>query len=161
MDTRKRNVIIGVAVAVLVIVVVLVALAVSGGPDKDLGQDKVTLNTESAATAASDAASKDAGAMRASGDGTADNQVDASEVFGDSSDAAAGKSAGGASGSGGNASSTNGSGSASGSQSGGASSGSGDSSGNGSGGANDNQGTGGADPGVKTEADGSTWTGYY
>ena len=96
MDTRKRNVIIGVGVAVLVVVVALVALTVSGGSDKDSDQDKATSSTESAATAASDATSKDAGAMRASGDGTADNQVDASEVFGGSSNAAAGKSADGA-----------------------------------------------------------------
>lgn len=120
-------------------------------------------STESAATAASDATSKDAGAMRASGDGIADNQVDTPEVFGDFSNAAADKSADGTSASGGNAPSASGSGSGSASdgQSGGADSGNGGSSESGSGGSADNQGAGDADPGVKTEADGFTWTGYY
>ena len=88
MDTRKRNVLIGVGAAILVVVVILVVLMVSGGST----QDKAASKTDSAVAAASDASSKDVGVMHASGDGTADNEVDASEVYGDSPDAATGES---------------------------------------------------------------------
>lgn len=150
MDTRKRNVIIGVGVAVL-IAVVLVAVVALGGSSKVSSEDGGSSGTKNVAKVESDKSSKDKGGMRASGDGTADNQVDASEVYGDSSDGANDKSSAG----------TSASGSNSGGQSGAEGSGNGGSSENGSGGSGDNQGTGDADPGVKTEADGSTWTGYY
>lgn len=115
MDTRKRNVLIGVGAAILTVVVIFVVLMVSGTSCRDEAASK----TDSAVAIASDASSKGVGVMHASGDGTADNEVDASEVYGDSPDAATGESSAGASTS------------------------------------------GAADPGVKTEPDGSKWTGYY
>ena len=109
MDTRKRNVLIGVGAAILVVVVILVVLMVSGGSS----QDEAASKTDSAVAIAADASSKDAGVMHASGDGTADNEVDASEVYGDSPDAATGEPSAGASTSGGDAPSVSGSGSTS------------------------------------------------
>lgn len=150
MDTRKRNVFIAAGIAVLV-AVVLVAVVAFGGSSKVLGEDGGSSGTKSVAKVESDKSSKDKGGTRTSGDGTADNEVDASEVYGDSSDGANDQASTG----------TSASGSTSGGQSGAEGSGNGGSSENGSGGSSDNQGTGDADPGVKTEADGSTWTGYY
>lgn len=120
MDTRKRNVLIGVCAAILVVVVILAVLMVSGGSS----QDEAASKTDSAVAAASDASSNDVGAMRASGDGTADNEVDASEVYGDSPDAAMGTSAGGASASGADTPSARGSGSTPDNQPGGSNAGS-------------------------------------
>ena len=157
MDTRKRNVLIGVGAAILVVVVILVVLMVSGGSS----QDEAAAKTDSAVAIASDASSKDVGAMHASGDGTADNEVDASEVYGDSPDAATGEPSAGASTSGGDAPSVSGSGSTSDNQSGSSNAGSGDSSDKGSGDSAGSDPAGDADPGVKTEPDGSKWTGYY
>ena len=97
MDTRKRNVLIGVGAAILVVVVILVVLMVSGGSS----QDEAASKTDSAVAAASDSSSKDVGVMHASCDGTADNEVDASEVYGDSPDAATGEPSAGTSTSGG------------------------------------------------------------
>ena len=99
--------------------------------------------------------------MHASGDGAADNEVDASEVYRDSPDAAMGESSAGTSTSGGDAPSVSGSGSTSDNQSGSSNAGNGDSSDKGSGDSAGSDQTGGADPGVKTEPDGSKWTGYY
>ena len=148
MDTRKRNLLIGLGTSILVVVAALVVLMALGGSN----QDKAA--SSSAATAASDAASASAGTLHSSGDGTADNQVDAFEVYGDSADGAAV--------SGGATSSVSGSGVVSGDQPDGAGSSDSDSAGNGEGDSADNgEPTGGADPGVKTEADGSKWTGYY
>ena len=95
------------------------------------------------------------------GDGTADNEVDASEAYGDSPDAATGESSAGASTFGGDAPSVSGSGSTSDNQSGSSNAGSGDSSDKGSGDSAGSDPAGDADPGVKTEPDGSKWTGYY
>ena len=106
MDTRKRNVLIGAGAAILVVVAILVVLMVSGGSS----QDEAAAKTDSAVAIASDASSKDVGVMHASGDGTADNEVDASEVYGDSPDAATGESSAGTSTSGGDAPSVSGSG---------------------------------------------------
>lgn len=78
MDTRKRNVLIGVGAAILVVVVILVVLMVSGGSS----QDEAASKTDSAVAAASDSSSKDVGVMHASGDSTADNEVDASRCTG-------------------------------------------------------------------------------
>lgn len=104
---------------------------------------------------------KDVGVMHASGDGTADNEVDASEVYGDSPDAATGTSAGGTSASGADTPSARGSGSTPDNQPGGSNAGSDNSSEKGPGDSAGSDPTGGADPGVKTEPDGSKWTGYY
>ena len=109
MDTRKRNVLIGVGSAILVVVVILAVLMVSGASS----QDEAASKTDSAVAAASDASSKDVGVMHASGDGTADNEVDASEVYGDSPDAATGDPSAGTSTSGGDTPSVSGSGSTS------------------------------------------------
>ena len=148
MDTRKRNLLIGLGASVLVVVAALVVLMALGGSNQDEAA------SSSAATAASGAVSADAGALHSSGDGTADNQVDAFEVYGDSADDAAV--------SGGDTSSVSGSGAVSGDQPDGAGSSDSDSAGNGEGGsASNGEPAGGADPGVKTEADGSKWTGYY
>ena len=54
MDTRKRNVLIGVGAAILVVVVILVVLMVSGGSS----QDEAASKTDSAVAAASDSSSK-------------------------------------------------------------------------------------------------------
>ena len=124
-------------------------------------QDEVASKTDSAVAAASDASSKGVGAMHASGGGTADNEVDASEVYGDSPDAATGESSAGVLTSGGDAPSVSGSGSTPDNQPGGSNAGDGDSSNKGSGDSAGSDPTGGADPGVKTEPDGSMWTGYY
>ena len=80
MDTRKRNVLIGVCAAILVVVVILVVLMMPGGSS----QDEEASKTDGTAAVASDASSKDEGTMHASGDGAANNEVDASEVYGDS-----------------------------------------------------------------------------
>ena len=149
MDTRKRNLLIGLGASIVVIIAALVVLMALGG---NANQDEAV--SGSAATAASDAASASAGTLHSSGDGTADNQVDAFEVYGDSADGAAV--------SGGATSSVSGSGVVSGDQPDGA--GSSDSGSAGSGEsdfAGNGEPAGGADPGVKTEADGSKWTGYY
>lgn len=130
---------------------------VSGGSS----QDEAASKTDSAVAIASDASSKDVGAMHASGDGTADNEVDASEVYGDSPDAATGESSAGTSTSGGDAPSVSGSGSTPDNQPGGSNAGSDNSSEKGPGDSADSDPTGGADPSVKTEPDGSKWTGYY
>lgn len=90
--------------------------------------------------------------MHASGDGAANNEVDASEVYGDSPNAATGTSAGGTSNFGGETSNVSGSSSTSSGQTGGSAENNNSA---------NNEPTNGADPGVKTEADGSTWTGYY
>lgn len=157
MDTRKRNVLIGAGAAILVVLVILVVLMVSGGSN----QDEAVAKTDSAVAIASDASSKDVGAMHASGDGTADNEVDASEVYGDSPDAATGEPSAGTSTSSGDAPSVSGSGSTSDNQPSGSNAGSDNSSEKGSGDSAGGDPTGGADPGVKTEPDGSKWTGYY
>lgn len=83
MDTRKRNLLIGAGVAILV-VVILTALIVSGGSNKNSDQDEATTNAGNTAAVAADATAKGSGTIPSSGDGTASNQVDASEVFGDS-----------------------------------------------------------------------------
>ena len=149
MDTRKRNLLIGLGASVLVVIAALVVLMALGG-----GSNQDETASGSAATAASDVSSADTGALHSSGDGTADNQVDAFEVYGDSADGAAVSD--------GDTPSVSGSGVVSGDQPDGAGSSDGDSAGSGEG---DSAGNGepadGADPGVKTEADGSKWTGYY
>ena len=99
---------------------ILVVLMVSGGSS----QDEAASKTDSAVAIASDASSKDVGAMHASGDGTADNEVDASEVYGDSPDAATGESSAGTPTSGGDAPSVSGSGSTPDNQPGGSNAGS-------------------------------------
>ena len=157
MDTRKRNLLIGLGASIVVIIAALVVLMALGGnanQDEAVSGSAATAASSSAATAASDAASASAGTLHSSGDGTADNQVDAFEVYGDSADGAAV--------SGGATSSVSGSGVVSGDQPDGA--GSSDSGSAGSGEsdfAGNGEPAGGADPGVKTEADGSKWTGYY
>lgn len=130
---------------------------VSGGSS----QDEAASKTDSAAAVASDASFKDVGVMHASGDDTADNEVDASEVYGDFPDAATGKPSADMSTSGGDAPSGSGSGSTSDNQPSGSNAGNDDSSDKGSGDSAGSDPAGGADPGVKTEADGSKWTGYY
>ena len=157
MDTRKRNVLIGVGVAILVVVVILVVLMMSGGSS----QDEAASKTDGTVAVVSDASSKDVGIMHASGDGTADNEVDAFEVYGDSPDAATGKSAAGMSTFSGDTPSVSGSGSTSDNQPSGENAGNGDSSDKDSGDSAGSEPADGADPGVKTEPDGSKWTGYY
>ena len=88
-------------------------------------------------------------------------RVDASEVYGDSPNAATGESSAGTSTSGGDTPSVSGSGSTSDNQPSGSNAGSDNSSEKGSGDSADSDPAGGADPGVKTEPDGSKWTGYY
>lgn len=148
MDTRKRNLLIGLGASVLVVIAALVVLMALGGSNQDEAA------SGSAATAASGAVSTDVGALHSSGDGTADNQVDAFEVYGDSADGAAV--------SGGDTPSVSGSGAVLDDQPDSAGSSDSDSAGDGEGDSADNgEPADGADPGVKTEADGSKWTGYY
>ena len=149
MDTRKRNLLIGLGASVLVVVAALVVLMALGG-----GSNQDETASSSAATAASDVSSADAGTLHPSGDGTADNQVDAFEVYGDSADDATV--------SGGDTPSVSGSGVVSGDNEGSDSQGGESTGGTGeSGSTGSDEPAGGADPGVKTEADGSKWTGYY
>lgn len=147
MDTRKRNALIGAGVAIVVVVAVLVGLMVLGGSAKELSQDKAS--SGSSAAIVTDPAVTDGGALKSTGDGTANNQVDASEAYGDS---AAGNQSGDATGS-----------SAADNQTGNSTGGSAGSGGTSEGepGGSTDEPTGGADPGVKTESDGSRWTGYY
>ena len=140
MDTRKRNLLIGLGASILVIIAALAVLMALGGSNQD--------------GAASGAVSADTGALHSSGDGTADNQVDAFEVYGDSADGAAVSD--------GDTPSVSGSGVVSGDNEGSDSQGGESTGGTGeSGSTGSDEPAGGADPGVKTEADGSKWTGYY
>lgn len=146
MDTRKRNALIGVGVAIVAVVAVLVGLMVLGGSAKESSQDKAA--SDNSVATVTDAPAADGGALKSTGDGTANNQVDASEAYGDS---AAGNQSGGATGS---SAADNQTGNSTGGNAGGGTS-------EGEPGGSADEPTGGADPGVKTESDGSRWTGYY
>ena len=130
---------------------------VLGGSVTKSSQDKAA--SGSSAAIVTDPAATDGGTLKSTGDGTANNQVDASEVYGDSaadnqSGAATGSNTGSGTESGSSAADNQTSGSAGGNAgSSGAS--------EGEPGSSTDEPSGGADPGVKTEPDGSKWTGYY